>query len=196
MTPATGKYVQFSCESCGNVFNSKPDLVGGVVDQVKSSLFGSIPIVGGLLAGGGDHVDLNAAFNDVKDQFRECAACSKVVCLSCYDQRQNKCSHCRIEAAAQEAGAKINDAAAQAAGAMGAGFGALAAGMAALGGGVGGQLLNITCPSCKKTTLRAPNCQQCGQAIPESALNVQSCSKCKAPLLGGAKFCAGCGTPA
>jgi hypothetical protein len=184
MTPSTGAYVMFYCESCNNSISSSPDVGGALANQLKNSLLRQIPIVGGLLMGTGQAVDNAAHWQQVEQQFGECAGCKKIVCRGCYDAQQGKCSRCRVDAAANEVAQKVGNAAAGVA----AGFGALAAGLGGLAA-----MAFVECPSCKGKTPRAPKCQNCGTSLPDSLYKAAKCSKCGSGLMPGAKFCPKCG---
>ena len=187
MRPTTGAYVAFYCENCSSSINSSPDVGGAIGTQLKNSLLRQIPVVGWYLSGTAQDIDRNAHWQQVQEQFGECASCKKVVCRGCYDARQQKCTHCRVDDAAKEVGQKV----ATAASGVAAGLGAMMAGIGGLAA-----MAFIDCPSCKAKTPRAPNCQSCGAAIPEALYKGAKCSKCGSGLMPGAKFCPKCGAPA
>jgi hypothetical protein len=187
MRPTTGAYVMFYCECCGTSINSSPDMGGALTNQLKNSLLRQIPIVGGFLGGTSQEINRDAHWQQVQQQFVECAGCQKVVCRGCYDAPQQKCAKCR----GGQAAAAVGNAAAGAAAAIGMGLGAMAGALGNLGA-----LAMVDCPSCHKQTLRAPVCQQCGQKLPESLVKPSRCSKCGSGMMPGAKFCPKCGGPA
>jgi len=191
MRPTSGAYVTFYCESCSTSISSSPDVGGAIGNQLKNSLLRQIPVVGMFLGGTSQEINRDAHWQQVHDQFAECAGCHKVVCRGCYDVPQQKCSKCKVDPAAAAVGEKMSGAAANAAAAMGMGLGAMAG---ALGGLA--NLAMIECPSCKKQTMRAPVCQQCGQKLPENMLRGSKCGKCGSGMMPGAKFCPKCGGPA
>jgi hypothetical protein len=183
MRPTTGAYVMFYCESCSASISSSPDVGGAIGNQLKNSLLRQIPIVGGFLGGTAQDVDRNAHWQQVQEQFGECAQCQKVVCRGCYDAQQRKCAPCRGDAVGQKVAAAATGVA--------AGLGAMMAGLGGLA-----NMAFIECPSCKGKTPRAPNCQNCGTKIPETMYKASRCSKCGSGLMPGARFCPKCGGPA
>jgi hypothetical protein len=187
MRPTSGAYVAFYCESCSASVNSSPDVGGAIGNEIKNALFRQIPLVGAFMGGTSQTIDRDAHWRQVESQFVECAACKKVVCRGCYDASQQKCRSCNAGQMAAAAGGV----AANAAAAVGMGLGAMAGALGNLGAAAG--LAMIECPSCRKQTLRAPNCQQCGQKIPENLIRGSRCSKCGSGMMPGAKFCAKCG---
>jgi hypothetical protein len=194
MRPNTGAYVVFYCESCGTQISSRPDISGALGNQLKNSLLRQIPIIGSFLGGTAQDVDRNAHWQQVQEQFVECATCKKVVCRGCYDERTSKCRSCGAEEMREQVGAQLG----QVAGGAAAAAGAAAAGLGAVLGNIGNlgglaALAFIECPSCKTKTPRAPNCQSCGKPIPASLYKAAHCSKCGSGLMPGAKFCPKCG---
>jgi hypothetical protein len=187
MRPSTGAYVCFYCESCNASVNSSPDVSGALANELKASLLRQIPILGSFFGGTAQAIDRDAHWKQVENQFAECAQCKKVVCRGCYDGAQQRCSRCKGDEHAKVVGARVGEAV--------AGMGAAAAGLGAALGGLGNlaQLAFIECPQCKGKTPRAPRCQNCGTAIPETLYKASRCSKCGQGLMPGAKFCPKCG---
>ncbi|HNS38142.1 MAG TPA: zinc ribbon domain-containing protein [Anaerolineaceae bacterium] len=203
-----GPYAIFYCDICGREFRSQPDVVGTISSdigrQAASGLLRKIPLVGSAVANkvtGEDPrysynltpAQLESAWKQVQQHFRQCPTCTRIVCLSDFDTQSGYCQEDSprtdeiAESRGQQAGAALK------------GF------AAALGlDRVASQVSNAAeaaqratsamarCP--KDGTLAAPGtkfCPECGTAMVQPA--AAACPKCGADV-HGAKFCPECGT--
>ncbi len=228
-----GPYAVFYCETCSREHRSQPDVKATVTKDVGRQAMGGllrkVPLLGDVVA---DNVvgedprysysltpqQVDKAWDQVKDRFRECPTCLRVVCLSDWGEQGGYCtedSPRRIEIAeaeAEQAGAMLKGFA----GALGLG-GAFkqveqAARQATAGtarcpkdgtfaapgtkfcpecGGLMVQPASDACPKCGKETHGAKFCPECGSKIERAAAGV--CPACGAQTKG-AKFCPECGT--
>jgi len=200
-----GPYAVFYCESCDHEYRSQPAVIATVTKEVSRGAVGgllrNIPLVGGAVA---DKVagedprytysltpqQLEKAWGEVKDRFRECPTCRRIVCVSDYDEKSGFCNDDSprkteiAEAQAEQAGAVLKGFAS----ALGFGEVVKQAGEAARQA-----TANVArCP--KDGTLAAAGtkfCPECGSAMVQPT--IQTCPKCGKPT-GGAKFCPECGT--
>jgi hypothetical protein len=204
-----GPYAVFYCDECYREFRSVPDIAGTVAGslaqdlgkQAVSGLLRKVPLVGGSLASNVQKDDyrytrtltsaqLEAAWKQVKNHFRECPTCQKVLCLSDFDERSG---YCKEDSPRSE---EIAEAGGEQAGAALKGF------ASALGlGGVFKQVSDTVkaaavemarCPV--DGTLAAPGtkfCPECGSAMLQP--DAETCTSCGSPTKG-AKFCPECGT--
>jgi hypothetical protein len=227
-----GPYAIFYCEACDREYRSQPDVVTTVSQdigrQAMGGLLRKVPLFGGTLA---DNVagedprytitltpqQLEKAWSQVKNRFRECPTCARIVCLSDFDEESGYCtedSPRRDEIAlaeAEQAGAALKGFAS----ALGLGEvfkpAVEAARQAATNlarcpkdGTVapvgtkfcpecGSPMIQPAvdaCPNCGKDTHGAKFCPECGAKIERTPAGV--CSRCGAETKG-AKFCPECG---
>jgi len=227
-----GPYAVFYCDSCDREYRSQPDVVSTVSKDVGRHALGgflrNIPLVGGVTA---DRVtgedpryvtsltpeQVQKAWGQVKDRFRECPTCLRIVCLSDWDERSGFCTEDSprreqiAEAEAEQAGAALRGFAS----ALGLGEVARQATqavkqaaataarcpkdgtMAPAGtkfcpecGTAMVQPSTDPCPQCGKETAGAKFCPECGAKIERKPAGV--CPQCGAQT-GSAKFCPECG---
>jgi hypothetical protein len=204
-----GPYAVFYCDECYREFRSVPNIAGQVASsltqdlgkQAVSGLLRKVPLVGSSLASNMERDDhrytrtltadqLESAWRQVKTHFRECPTCSKILCLSDFDERSG---YCKEDSPRSE---EIAEASGGQAGAALKGF-ASALGLS----GVIKQVSDAAkaassemarCPV--DDTLAAPGtkfCPECGTAMIQPAS--ETCTNCCSPTKG-AKFCPECGT--
>jgi len=203
-----GPYAVFYCDTCSREFRSTPDAVQTLKQdlgkQIGGGLLRKVPLFGNVVA---DNVlgedprystsmtpaQVQAAWDKVQVNFRECPTCLRIVCLSDFDTQSGFCNEDSprtneiAEAEGQQAGAVIK------------GF-ATAFGLGDLGQKVNDAAKAVQqassqaarCP--KDGTLAAPGtkfCPECGTPMvqPEAV----KCPNCGADTKG-AKFCPECGT--
>jgi hypothetical protein len=207
-----GPYAIFYCDACGREFRSQPSVVNAVAQDLGRRAFGDllrkVPLVGGAAA---DNVvgedprysmkmdgnQLNTAWKQVIDNFRECPTCSRIVCLSDWDAKSDFCQDDSprtdeiAEARGQQAGAALKG--------IANAFG--------LGGVIGeaGNAFKQAAQAANQAAnqmARCPNdgtlaaagtkfCPECGAAMVQPA--TAKCPSCGADTKG-AKFCPECGT--
>lgn len=228
-----GPYAVFYCEYCDREYRSQPDVRATVAKDVGRQTMGgllrNIPIVGGTLADRTEEDDprytvsltsdqLDRAWGQVKDRFRECPTCRRIVCLSDFDEKSGFCTEDSprrdeiAEAQAEQAGAVLKGFAS----ALGLGDlarraseatrqateraarcpsdGYLAPAGTKFCPECGSAMVQPTielCPNCGKETAGAKFCPECGVKVQRASPGV--CSKCGAKT-GSAKFCPECGT--
>lgn len=208
----TGPYAIFFCECCDREFRSQPDLKNTIASDIGrrtvGNLLRNVPLVGGALAENVAGEDpryvynltpdqLQSHWNQVKDRFRECPTCKRVVCLSDFDEqagycnedspRRNEISESRAEQAGSAVKGFMN--------AFGLGGAVETFGQAAKQAGDAAQRAGQTMARCPQDgTLAAAGtkfCPECGSPMVQPAAAV--CPKCGTDAKG-AKFCPECGT--
>jgi hypothetical protein len=199
-----GPYAVFYCETCNREHRSQPDVKATVTKdlgrQAMGGLLRKVPLLGDAVA---DNVvgedprytysltpeQVEKAWAQVRDRFRECPTCLRTVCLSCFDEQSGYCTEDSprrteiAEAEAEQAGAILKGFA----GAFGLGEVFKQAGEAAK------QAVSGTARCPKDGTLAAPGtkfCPQCGSPMVQPAAD--PCPKCGKET-HGAKFCPECG---
>ncbi len=207
----SGPYAVFYCEACNREYRSQPEVVATVAQdlgrQALGGLLRKVPLVGGALStnvAGEDpryvHTltpqQLEKAWGQVKARFRECPTCSRIVCLSDYDEQSGYCnehtprSNEIAEARAEQAGSALK------------GF-ASALGLGEVFKQVGETVKTAgeTVKTARESAARCPNdgtlaapgtkfCPQCGAQMIQPVAD--NCPKCGKPVMG-AKFCPECG---
>jgi ribosomal protein L32 len=207
-----GPYAVFFCDRCNREYRSQPDVAKTVATDigrdVMSGFLRKIPLVGGAVA---DNVvgqdpryvynltpaQVESAWGQVKERFRECPTCRQIVCVSDFDEQSGFC---------QDDSPRKNEIAesqAEQAGKMVQGFAsAFGLGQAFKQVGESVKSAGATAAAAANQTARCPNdgvmaapgtkfCPECGTAmIQPTSVN---CPKCGKPTLG-AKFCPECGT--
>jgi len=202
-----GPYVIFYCETCEREYRSQPDLGGTIKQDIGRSALGGllrkVPLVGGAVA---DNVvgedqryttsmspeKIQAAWEKVQVNFRECPTCLRIVCLSDFDSVSGYCTEDSPRSA------EIEEARGEQAGAAIKGF------ASALG--LGGFVQSVsdaakTAASASQKMARCPTdgtlaaagtkfCPECGTAMVQPT--VEKCPKCGTETQG-AKFCPNCG---
>lgn len=202
-----GPYGVFYCDMCSREYRSQPDvantLASDIGRQAVGGLLRNIPLVGGVVANNVAGQDpryvhalnpqqLTNAWNQVKDRFRECPTCHRIVCLSDFDDVSGFCQEHSprasqiAEARAEQAGNMVKGFAA----AFGLGQAMQNVGQAARAAQTAAAQM-ARCPT--DGTLAAPGtkfCPNCGAAMVQPQVDV--CPSCGKPT-GGAKFCPNCG---
>lgn len=208
----TGPYAVFYCECCDREFRSQPDLKNTISTDIGRRVAGDflrkVPLFGGALAENVAGQDpryvytltadqLQGHWNQVKDRFRECPTCKRVVCISDFDEqadfcnddspRRNEISESRAEQAGSMAKGFMS--------AFGLGDAVQNIGQAARQAGEAAQRAAQTMAQCPQDgTLAAAGtkfCPECGSPMKQPAATI--CPKCGADT-HGAKFCPECGT--
>lgn len=207
-----GPYAIFYCECCNREFRSLPDTKSAIVQDLGRKTMGGllrkVPLVGGVLA---DNVvgedpryvysltaeQLQAAWNQVKDRFRECPTCAKVVCISDFDEQAGYCNEDSprvneiTEVRAEQTGAALKGLA----NAFGLGDTFKQIGEAAKMAGQAAQQASSKMARCSSCGMFAEPgtkfCPECGGAMIQPAAS--TCPNCGADAKG-AKFCPECGT--
>ena len=97
-----GPYAVFYCETCDREYRSQPAVAATIAKdvgrQAAGGLLRRIPLFGDAIADNVTGEDprytynltadqLEKAWEQVKDRFRECPTCRRVVCLSCFDEQ-------------------------------------------------------------------------------------------------------------
>lgn len=200
-----GPYAIFYCDVCGREFRSRPDVGKAVTQDIGRSALGGllrkVPLVGGAVADNVvgedpryslkmDEKQLEAAWVQVQEHFRQCPTCDRIVCLSDFDTQSGFCNEDspRQDEIAESRGSQ--------AGAALKGF--------ATALGLGGAVERATEAARKvqdATTAKCPNCNTIAEAgtkfCPECGTkmvqpSVSTCPKCGTETMG-AKFCPNCG---
>ena len=181
----SGPYAVFYCECCNREFRSQPDLKNTMTQDLgrkaAGNLLRNIPLVGNVLAENVAGQDpryiysltadqLEAAWKQVKDRFRECPTCQQVVCISDFDERSGYCNEDspRVN--------EISEARAEQAGSMLKGF--------ASAFGLGDSFQQV-----------GDSIRQAGQAAQQASTKLARCPQDGTLAEPGTKFCPECGTP-
>jgi ribosomal protein L32 len=206
----SGPYAIFYCDTCSREFRSQPDVGGAIAQDIGrnavSGLLRRVPLVGNSVANsvvGEDPryslkmnpAQLDGAWKQVQNQFRECPTCSRIVCLSDFDTQSGTCQEDspRTEEIAEARGAQAGAALKGLASAFGLGDVVKRATEAA-----------ETAQRASEKLARCPNdgrlappgtkfCPECGAALIQPTAASDACPKCGTETLG-AKFCPECGT--
>jgi hypothetical protein len=203
-----GPYAVFYCDCCSREYRSQPDIKNTIAQdlgrQTASNMLRNIPLFGRALADstlGEDPrytntmtpAQLDAAWNQVKEYFRECPTCHQIVCLSDYDEQTDFCREDSprraeiAEAQAQQAAGVVKGIASV----FGLGDAIKNAAEAAKKASEGA----ARCP--KDGMLAAPGtkfCPECGSPMVQPAApTITVCPNCGTEVKG-AKFCPECGT--
>jgi hypothetical protein len=228
-----GAYAIFYCDYCDREYRSQPDVKNTVSSSLGRGVAGDMlrkmPLFGGALAQNLTGQDprysitlssgqLQSHWEQVKENFRECPTCKRIVCLTDFDERSGFCNEDSprtneiSEARGEQAGAVIKgfasafglgDALKQAGKSMERAQATMArcpqdGTMAPAGtkfcpecGTSMIQPAATTCPKCGTETHGAKFCPNCGNKMEVAPAGV--CSNCGA-MTGGAKFCPECGT--
>ena len=101
-----GPYAVFYCDICGREFRSQPDVTNTVGQDIGRQAVGGflrkVPLVGSAVADNVTGEDprysykmtpaqLDEAWKQVQEHFRECPTCSRIVCLSDFDTQTGFC---------------------------------------------------------------------------------------------------------
>jgi hypothetical protein len=206
-----GPYAVFYCENCDREFRSQTDVKETITQdlgrQAASSLLRKVPLLGGELArsvAGEDPryiytltaAQLQSHWGQVKERFRECPTCLKVVCLSCFDVRSDYCNDDSprrneiSEADGEQTGAALKGLAS----AFGLGDAFKQVGDAVRTAGQAAQQASATMARCPHDGTLAEKgtrfCPECGSAMVQPV--AAACPKCGEDTKG-AKFCPNCG---
>ena len=203
-----GPYAVFYCDKCDREYRSQPDVTATVTKdigrQAAGGLLRRIPIFGGAIANSVEGEDprystsltpqqLDKAWDQTQQYFRECATCHQIVCLSDFDEQTGFCTEDspranEIAEAQAEQAASVAKGIANVFGLGGLGSAIKQASEAAQRAGAG----LARCP--KDGTVAAAGtkfCPECGTAMIQPV--AARCPKCGADAQG-AKFCPECGT--
>ncbi|MEA2621119.1 MAG: hypothetical protein QOH61_29 [Chloroflexota bacterium] len=207
-----GPYAIFYCDRDGREYRSNPAISTTIKENVTRGALGgflrNVPIIGDSAANQLENDryrsdmtpdELNSAWGQVAQYFRECPTCHQIVCIPDFDEVTGFCDEDSPRAAEVEA-AKAQQAAAALKGVadvFGIG-GAIQRSMAnAQAGQAGGAPAagGFTTACVKCGTPLAPGtkfCANCGTPVAQP----KACASCGTELAAGAKFCPNCGTPA
>jgi hypothetical protein len=230
-----GPYAVFYCDVCAREYRSQPNVAATVTTDIGRQALGgllrNVPLVGRSVANSVTGEDqrystslspqqLEAAWKQVMERFRECPTCMQIVCLSDFDEQSGYCREDSprkneiAEAQAEQAGKMVKGFAAafgldkafnqvgEAARAAQTATNQLAycpqGHMAAPGtkfcpecGETMTQPASVNCPHCGQAVMGAKFCPNCGAKVEQVA--PATCPNCGAPAKG-AKFCSECGT--
>ena len=202
-----GPYGTFYCDKCSREYRSQPDVKGTIANDIGRQAAGDvlrrIPLFGRAVADSVMGEDprytssltpgqLESAWNQVVEYFRECPACHQIVCLSCFDEQSGFCQEDSprrgdiAEAQAEQAAGVIKGIA----GVFGLGDAFKQAAEAAK------QATNTVARCPKDGTVAAAGtkfCPECGSPMVQPAAAADKCPHCGAAV-NGAKFCPECGT--
>lgn len=200
-----GPYAIFYCDSCDREFRSQPDLANTLTQDLgrsaASGLLRKIPLLGNTVADnmvGEDPrysykltpAQVEKAWKQVQQQFRECPTCNRIVCLSDFDTQSGFCNEDtpRSQEIAEARGAQAGAALKGIASAFGMGDAFKQAEEAV-------RRASTQTAHCPKDGTLAPAgtkfCPECGSPMVQPT--VDRCPKCGAETQG-AKFCPECGT--
>jgi ribosomal protein L32 len=207
-----GPYAIFYCDRCSREFRSQPDvgktITSNIGKQALGGLLRNVPLVGGALASNVTNQDpryaqsltpeqLENAWKQVKDRFRECPTCHEIVCISDFDETTGFCKDDSprkneiAEAQGEQAGRALKGLAA----AFGLDKSISEAGKAVSQAGRAAAQAAQNMARCPTDgTLAAPGtkfCPECGTEMIQP--QVITCPACGQPT-HGAKFCPNCGT--
>jgi len=200
-----GPYVVFYCEICDREYRSQPEVAATIGQDVArhgmGGLLRNIPLVGGAISDSVTSQDprystnltpqqLQKAWSQVSDRFRECPTCKRIACVSDWDEKSGFC----VEDSPRRE--DLATAQAEQAGAALKGF------ASALGFGAAINAMSQAAKQATASVARCPKdgtvaaagtkfCPECGSAMIQPTSD--TCPKCGA-VVGNAKFCPNCGT--
>jgi DNA-directed RNA polymerase subunit M/transcription elongation factor TFIIS len=209
-----GPYAVFYCDKCSREHRSQPNVANTVKQDVAKSAFGgflrNVPLVGGAIADNMEQdryrtdmsqEELNGAWGQVQQYFRECPTCQQVVCISDFDAVSGYCNDDSprrqeiAQAQAEQAAGfvkgvasifGVTDALKDAGQQMAQAHAQVQAGLA-------------TCAKCGNRAVAGTKfCDNCGGPMTQPQVQAAvavTCSNCGAQVAAGKKFCADCGTP-
>lgn len=209
-----GPYAVFYCDKCNREHRSQPNVANTVKQDVAKSAFGgflrNVPLVGGAIADNMEQdryrtdmsqEELNGAWGQVQQYFRECPTCQQVVCISDFDAVSGYCNDDSprrqeiAQAQAEQAAGfvkgvasifGVTDALKDAGQQMAQAHAQVQAGLA-------------TCSKCGNRAVAGTKfCDNCGGPMTQPQVQAAvavTCSNCGAQVAAGKKFCADCGTP-
>jgi DNA-directed RNA polymerase subunit M/transcription elongation factor TFIIS len=199
-----GPYCVFYCDTCGREFRSQPNIASTVTQdlgrQALGGLLRKVPLVGGDLAENvlGEDArysykmtppQIEQAWKQAQEHFRECPTCLRIVCLSDFDVQSGFCQEDspRTEEISEARGAQAGAALKGFANAFGLGD-ALKGVENAVNQAQAGL---VTCPQCGTNAAAGTKfCPECGAPMSQPAAG--KCPQCGAAV-GAAKFCPECG---
>jgi len=204
-----GPYAIFYCDKCSREYRTQPDVKATVANDIgRSAVRGAlknVPLFGRAIADsvlGEDprhsrtmsESQLDAAWEQAKENFRECPTCKQIVCLSDFDSQAGFC-HDDSPRREQIAEARAEQAVGVAKGIASAfGLGAALQGLGQAAKQATAAMSSMArCP--KDGTMAAPGtkfCPECGEKMTQP--EAPNCPKCNSPTMG-AKFCPNCGAP-
>ncbi|OQA19149.1 MAG: Double zinc ribbon [Chloroflexi bacterium ADurb.Bin360] len=204
----TGPYAVFYCDACNREFRSQPNFGGAVAQdlgrQALGGLLRKVPLVGRAAAESVMGEDprysysmtpqqLESAWQQVQEHFRECPTCQRIVCLSDFDTQSGYCQDDspRQEEIAESRGAQTGAALKGLASAFGLGDAFKQAGDAVRQASTQAQAQLARCPQGHVAAAGTKFCPECGAPMAQPA--VDKCPACGAEA-HGAKFCPECGT--
>lgn len=202
-----GPYAVFYCDHCSREYRSQPDVAGTITGdvgrQVAGSLLRGVPLFGRAIADNVTGQDarystdltaqqLDGAWKQVKEYFRECSTCHQIVCMSDFDSQTDCCKEDSPRSA------EIAEAdAAQAAGMVKGIADVFGLGQVMRGAAEAARQASQSAARCPKDGTMAPAgtkfCPECGSPMVQPQAAGSNCPKCGASA-GGAKFCPQCGT--
>ena len=206
-----GPYAIFYCDACGREFRSQPSIVNTVAQdfgrQTLGGLLRKVPIIGDAAADSltgedpryslkMDAGQLDAAWKQVQEHFRECPTCQRIVCLSDFDTQSGLCQEDspRSQEIAESRGEQAGAALKGLANVFGLGDVLKSAGEGMKQAVDAAQQASSQMARCPTDgTLAAPGikfCPNCGAAMVQPV--AQRCAKCGEET-HGAKFCPNCG---
>jgi RNA polymerase subunit RPABC4/transcription elongation factor Spt4 len=207
-----GPYAIFYCDRDSREYRSNPAITTTIKENVTRGALGgflrNVPIIGDSAANQIENdryrsdmttEELNSAWGQVIQYFRECPTCHQIVCIPDFDEVTGFCDEDSPRAAEVEA-AKAQQAAAALKGVAdvfgigGAIQRSMANAQAAQAGGAPGAA-GFTTACVKCGTPLAPGtkfCANCGTPVAQPS----ACANCGTQMAAGAKFCPNCGTPA
>ncbi len=202
-----GPYAVFYCDKCSREYRSSPDIGGQIAQDIGKKAVGGllrgVPLFGGVMADSVAGQDprytrsltpqqLEAHWQQVKDNFHECPTCKLMVCGADWDPQSGFCQDDSprrneiAQAQAEQAGQMVKG--------FAAAFGLDKALDKAAEAAKQAQAQMARCP--KDGTLAKPGtkfCPECGTAMIQPVAASVKCPKCGAET-HGAKFCPECGT--
>jgi hypothetical protein len=201
-----GPYAVFYCDMCSREYRSQPDITGTIAKdigrQTASNALRNIPLFGRAISDsllGQDQrytytltpQQLEAAWAQVKEYFRECQTCHQIVCLSDFDDQTG---YCREDSPRRSDIAQAQ--AEQAAGVVKGIASVFGLGDAIRGATEAAKRAASASARCPKdgTLAQAGTkfCPECGSPMVQPAPAAATCPSCGAAV-GGAKFCPECG---
>jgi Double zinc ribbon len=218
-----GPYAIFYCDRCSREYRSTPAIAETVKDNVTRGALGgflrNVPLVGNAAANQIENdryrssmsaSEVQSAWGQVSQYFRECPTCHQIVCIPDFDEVTGFCNDDSPRAAEVEA-AKAQQAAATLKGVADAfGLGsAVSRGMAQVQAQAAAQQAAAGPPPAggPPTAGGPPPAPPAAGGMPpevraamvagamNAAAGMTPCATCGTMLAAGAKFCANCGTP-
>jgi Double zinc ribbon len=206
-----GPYAIFYCDRDNREYRSTPSVTQTVTDSVKRGALGgllrNVPVVGWAAANQVENQqyrssmskdELNTAWGQVSQYFRECPTCHQIVCVPDFDEVSGFCNDDSPRAA------DIRAAQGQQAAAMVQGFAnafgvgaAMQRGMAQSQANAAAQEAGAAPGGAAPAADGPPPEVRAAMAAAamNAAVGMTPCAKCGTPLAAGTKFCANCGTP-